>query len=125
MIGGNIKKLRENKGISQKGFAKIVDISYEYLNKIENGKKDNPSTKVMQKIANALGCTLDELNDNELSEKDFFSSDIGPEIRNIKHKIKKNPNGPIMLNGKKISKKKAEYILSTFGILEEDTKEEK
>ncbi|MFD1435240.1 helix-turn-helix domain-containing protein [Kroppenstedtia eburnea] len=47
------KELRENKGLTQKELALIVDISPNYLCEIERGHK-NPSGIVASRLAEAL-----------------------------------------------------------------------
>lgn len=51
----NIKKVREQKNISLRELATKTETSYSYICLLENGKKDNPSLKVIEKIAIALG----------------------------------------------------------------------
>lgn len=60
-IGTKIRKLREEKGLSQEKLVAKCDLSRQTLYLIEKGKKDNPSIKVLTKIANALEITLEEL----------------------------------------------------------------
>lgn len=60
MVGDKIKSIRNKKGMSQQEVAERAEISYEYLNKIENSKKGNPSYKVLIKIADALGVSINE-----------------------------------------------------------------
>lgn len=52
-IGGKIKKLRKQKGISQKSLAEQADISYSFMSDIENGKS-NPSFDKLQRICSVL-----------------------------------------------------------------------
>jgi putative transcriptional regulator len=39
-------------------------LTVDYLSKLNTGRRKNPSRDVMEKIAIALGITLDELNDS-------------------------------------------------------------
>lgn len=52
-IGRNLRKIREEKGLSQDEVAKSAGISLSYYNKLENGKK-NLTQKVLQGICKAL-----------------------------------------------------------------------
>jgi transcriptional regulator with XRE-family HTH domain len=61
IIGSNIKRIRNEKGIKQTHIQKVTGISNVYLSNIENGVKTNPSTEVLEKIAAALGVTFSEL----------------------------------------------------------------
>lgn len=68
-VGLNIRKRRTDINISQKELAEKTGLSNDYISKLELGKKDNPSLEVMQKIATALYCSVDELtNKQEITE---------------------------------------------------------
>lgn len=60
-IGAKIRKLREEKGLSQEKLVAKGDLSRYTLYLIETGKTDNPSIKILNKIAIALGTTIEEL----------------------------------------------------------------
>jgi len=61
MLGDNIKKLREERGLDQEDVAKAAGVSVAYISLIESNKRQNPSTKVLAKIANVLGVSVEEL----------------------------------------------------------------
>jgi len=61
MIGENIKKIRKKKGISQDKLSKLADVTLTTLTKIETGINTNPTVNTMQKIAKALGVSVDSL----------------------------------------------------------------
>lgn len=61
MIGKNIKRLRQQKKLSQEKLARLTDISLNTLTKIESGFTKRPSVQTIKKIADALGITIDEL----------------------------------------------------------------
>lgn len=54
MIGTNIKKIRESKGLGVNELARLASINPSYLSALERGEKTNPSTKIINKIAAAL-----------------------------------------------------------------------
>lgn len=55
-----IKKIRELKRINQKSLAEAAQISQPYLSDLEKNRRGaRPET--WQRIADALGCTIDEL----------------------------------------------------------------
>lgn len=54
--GELLKKLREERLLTQEELAKKVDSTYHMINKYENGKKE-PSIRMMCEIADALGVT--------------------------------------------------------------------
>ena len=56
-FGFAIRKLRTDRGIEQKEFAKMVGISYSMLNMMENGKRNNPGSQQLARIADSLKIT--------------------------------------------------------------------
>jgi transcriptional regulator with XRE-family HTH domain len=60
-IGRNIKKFREQKGISQDRLSKLADISVNTIAKMELDNSPNPTIETLQKIAKALDVTVDNL----------------------------------------------------------------
>lgn len=61
MISGNIKKLRQQKGISQDRLSKIADLSLNTIVKIESGKNPNPTVKTLYRIAKSFNVKVDDL----------------------------------------------------------------
>ena len=69
-----LKKLREDRGLTQYELAKIAGISVVTLNKIESSDSAKPFAKTLNKIAQALGVGIDELSESERkSSPDVFS----------------------------------------------------
>jgi transcriptional regulator with XRE-family HTH domain len=60
-IGKNIKKLRQAKGLSQDRLSKSANVSYNSIIKLETGGITNPTIETLQKIAKALGVSVEEL----------------------------------------------------------------
>lgn len=60
-FGNKIKDARKSRGLSQRQLAEQVNIDYSYLSKIERGKVDPPSEKVLLDIAEVLEIDNDEL----------------------------------------------------------------
>jgi len=60
-IGKNLKKLREQKGISQDRLSKQADISLNTIAKLELEESPNPTIETLQKIAKALEVKVDDL----------------------------------------------------------------
>jgi len=58
--GERIKELRTAKKLTQSELAKIVGLSYIQIGRYET-QKSNPSSDVLQKIANALNTSIDFL----------------------------------------------------------------
>jgi transcriptional regulator with XRE-family HTH domain len=59
-IGIKLRKLRDEKGMSQVALAKKARISREHLGRLEAGRYD-PSVGLVQRLAKALGVPLTEL----------------------------------------------------------------
>jgi len=60
-IGKNIRKFRNEKGISQDRLSKLADLSLNTIVNIESGGNANPTIETLNKIANALGVKVDGL----------------------------------------------------------------
>ncbi len=60
-IRKNIHKNLMKKGITAYKLSKDTKISQGYIYDILNGKESNPSIRIMKKIADYLGVTIDEL----------------------------------------------------------------
>jgi len=60
-IAKNIKKLRQEKGILQDRLSKLADLSLNIIVNIEAGNNPNPTIETLEKIAKALGVSIDEL----------------------------------------------------------------
>ena len=60
-ISKNIRKLREQKGISQDRLSKLADISLNTIAKLELDETQNPTIETLQKIAKALGVKVEDL----------------------------------------------------------------
>ncbi len=61
----NLKIARIKQNLTQVELAKMVGITNKYLSQLETGKSKNPSKALMEKIARALNCTVQELFFNE------------------------------------------------------------
>ena len=59
-LGGNLKRIRTAKKISQGDIADGLGVSRGFVSKVENGKT-NPTLLTITKLAKALGVTTDEL----------------------------------------------------------------
>lgn len=61
MLSANIKRLRKQNKLSQDKFARLADIPYNTLVKLESGKSSNPTFETLSKLSDALGISIDEL----------------------------------------------------------------
>ncbi len=60
-IAKNTKKYRKEKGLSQDKLARLADIAHATIIKIESGGIQSPTIDTVQKIAKALGVSLENL----------------------------------------------------------------
>jgi len=60
-IGKNIKRLRQEKGLSQDKLSKLADLSLNTVVKIELDDSPNPTIETVQRIAKALEMSVDDL----------------------------------------------------------------
>ena len=60
-VSENIRRIRQEKDISQDRLSKDADLSLNTIVKIENDESPNPTVDTLEKIAKALGVTVTEL----------------------------------------------------------------
>ena len=60
-IARNLKKIRQDKGISQDRLSKLSDLSLNTVVTVESGANPNPTIETLTKIANALDVKVDDL----------------------------------------------------------------
>jgi transcriptional regulator with XRE-family HTH domain len=60
ILGKNVRRLRQQKGLTQEELAFEAEIDLTYMGGIERGKR-NPSLLVMARIAEALSAPLTKL----------------------------------------------------------------
>lgn len=60
-VSENIRRIRQEKGISQDRLSKDADLALNTVVKIENDENTNPTIETLQKIAIALGVKVEEL----------------------------------------------------------------
>jgi len=59
-LSKNLKKLREQKGLSQDRLAKRADVANNTIIKIEQGENMNPTLDTLKKITKALSVSVDK-----------------------------------------------------------------
>jgi|GEM_PF-587082 len=64
-----LKALREAKGLSQEQVSKLAGLSQSVITKSENGK-NSPGSNALDKLAEALDCTIDYLHGRGLEYED-------------------------------------------------------
>lgn len=60
LFGRRLRTLREAKGLTQQQLGELADLSFKYVGSVERGQ-ENPSLKVISKLAVALEVELDQL----------------------------------------------------------------
>jgi len=60
-ISENIRKLRQQKKMSQDRLSKEADLALNTIVKIETGENPNPTLETLQKIAKALGVSIGKI----------------------------------------------------------------
>lgn len=60
IVGGNVRKLRIDRGLTQERLAFASELDLTYIGGIERGRR-NPSLLVMARIADALDAPLADL----------------------------------------------------------------
>ena len=60
-VSENIRRIRQEKNISQDRLSKDADLALNTVVKIENDESPNPTVDTLEKIAKALGVTVTEL----------------------------------------------------------------
>jgi len=61
MFAKKIRELRNKKALSQEKLARLANVSFVTIVKIESGESKHPTIQTMVGIAKALGISLDEL----------------------------------------------------------------
>lgn len=61
LIANNIKRIREQIGLSLSALAEQAQVSKAYLSQLESGKFNTPSADVLFKIAGALNVTIADI----------------------------------------------------------------
>lgn len=59
-LGKNIKRIREQKGMTQGDICRALNLDRGYISSIESGKR-NPTLSTLKKLADALKVSVDEL----------------------------------------------------------------
>ena len=65
----NIKRVREEKGMTQEQLAEKANVNRSLLNQLETGKLKNTSINTLQKIADTLNCKINMFRKLNLVQK--------------------------------------------------------
>ncbi|MGN1301650.1 MAG: helix-turn-helix domain-containing protein [Clostridia bacterium] len=83
-----IKEIRNCKNMTISELSTLTGICQSYLTQLENNKKDNPSLKIMNKIAYALNVKIDDLFYSDLDIKKLKKNSI-VKLTNLDYTAKK------------------------------------
>ena len=75
ILGINIKRIREEKGISAYKLAKDAGVGASTISQIETGKRQSLNSATVEKVANVLNVSTDELMSTE-EEIEYVVYDI-------------------------------------------------
>jgi transcriptional regulator with XRE-family HTH domain len=59
--GEALKRIREQRGLSQRQLAKAAGVHSTAVSRLENGARSNPQASTITHIARALGVSVEEL----------------------------------------------------------------
>lgn len=96
-FGENVRRERKNQGYSQADLAEKVDISRTYLSQIEQGRAQNLSLRLAQRLSTVLGIKSPYQEDDEDQEKD--EEDIPQSLREFAEEDGLPPEDVRMLAG--------------------------
>jgi transcriptional regulator with XRE-family HTH domain len=60
-ISRNIRKFRKEKNFSQDRLSKEAEVAYNTIVKIESGENPNPTVETLERVAKALGISIEKL----------------------------------------------------------------
>jgi transcriptional regulator with XRE-family HTH domain len=70
LVGRNVKRFRQKKGLTQEQFAEVSGFSQQYISSLENGRR-NPTIVTLYELAVALGVSHIELVKPRRSGRQF------------------------------------------------------
>jgi transcriptional regulator with XRE-family HTH domain len=60
LVGRNVRRIRQKKGLTQEKFAELSGFSQQYISSLEQGRR-NPTVVTLYELATALGTSHTEL----------------------------------------------------------------
>jgi transcriptional regulator with XRE-family HTH domain len=60
LVGRNVKRIRQEKGLTQERFAEVSGFSQQYISSLERGRR-NPTVVTLYELSTALGVSHMEL----------------------------------------------------------------
>lgn len=77
ILGENLKRLRQERGLTLTDLSKASGLGLSTLSQIESGARENLRSESLKKVSDALGITVDSLfsiNQGEYSVNDLLES---------------------------------------------------
>lgn len=116
-LGENIRKTRKAKGLTQRDLADQIKSDASYINRLETGRV-NPSIAVLERIANRLECSLDQLVRGKDTEPEVNIRDkaLAERIRLIDALEEKDRNALMHMIDTMLTKKRMRELLNEGAI---------
>lgn len=121
MVGENLKRIRKTKKMTLKQLEEITGITNSYISAIENGRKKNPSTEILEKLAKALDVNVVDFYDKPvLTDKD--KKDINKDLNEVMQEFRDGTDGTAYYNGIPLEESDLDLIESAMKIALEQIK---
>lgn len=121
MVGENLKRIRKTKKMTLKQLEEITGITNSYISAIENGRKKNLSTEILEKLAKALGVNVVDFYDKPvLTDKD--KKDINKDLNEVMQEFRDGTDGTAYYNGIPLEESDLDLIESAMKIALEQIK---
>lgn len=125
-LGKRIRELRLGADMTLEELAEKAGSTKQYLGDIENGKKNNPSAKLLLNIAKVLNTTVDYLLTGNPNIKLPDVSNLDVELQKIFYELVQDPNSKTMFRKNEVlGKEELESILSFIAFTKQRAKEKR
>lgn len=122
----NLKRIRKSKGLSQKELAEKLGVSQPSYAQYERGTR-NPKIETLNKIAQALNTTVEELSDHTLSYfectlpvsalQNMDENDIKEDLYSLREKLKNKEYGPVSYDGQDIPEEDIDLFIGQVDLM--------
>jgi len=121
VVGENLKRIRKTKKMTLKQLEEITGITNSYISAIENGRKKNPSTEILEKLAKALNVNVVDFYDKPvLTDRD--KKDINKDLNEVMQEFRDGTDGTAYYNGIPLEESDLDLIESAMKIALEQIK---
>lgn len=89
MVGDRVKDERARRGWTQRDLAVRSGLGQSYISQLESGRRDNPTSEVLLKLARAFAIAIDELllmpaEDNQIFPSTTLRNEGLPEVEIVR-----------------------------------------